>query len=103
MYNIIYTFRAPSSDSENTITKSFDTLEEASKYIRDGWYESYCDTNDYPEECDVEDMGCLFPSKDAFSVDAIKDKLQNKKSVLLFGPRSDNFCLVPDELWLKIS
>ena len=102
MYTVTYIYREPFCDSENIITKSFLTIEEVSKYIRDGWYESYCDKNNYPDEWDEIDMCCLFPSKNDFSIDAIKNKLQNNKNALLFGPRSDNFWLVLDELWLKI-
>jgi hypothetical protein len=48
-------------------------------------------------------MNCPFPSKDEFSLEKIKEKIaktKNKREIVLFGPRSDFCCLVPNELIL---
>jgi len=101
MFLVTYITRTQSSGFESRNNKTFDTLEQAAEYIRTEWYDSFCELNDYPDEWDEEDLGRPMPTRDDFSLDAIK-KAMSKKFWLgkLFDPYS-NYCgHVPNELHL---
>lgn len=103
MFRVTYIARAHSSGIENRNSKTFDTLEQAAKYIQDEWYESFCTLNNYPDDWDADDMGCSMPEREDFSLEAI-NKLRSKKVWLgvLFAPYSTLLTLVPDELRLEM-
>jgi len=95
--------RAHSSGYENSSKKIFETIEQVAEYLQNTWYNDFCEGYGFPEEWDEADMNCPFPSKDEFSLDKIKQKIANtkfKRQIVLFGPRSDFCCLVPNELIL---
>jgi len=102
MFLVSYTYRTASSGSESRNDKVFDTLEEAAKYIRTEWYDSFCEINEYPDEWDEENLGRSMPTRNDFSIEAIKNIIFSKfKPTLLFGPY-DKYCgLVQNELHLK--
>ena len=101
MFLFTYITRAHSSGFENRTNKIFDTLEEAVEYIRTEWYDSFCEINNYPDDWDEEDFGRPMPTRDDFSLEAIK-KVRSAKyhSGTLFDPYSQYCALVPDELHL---
>lgn len=101
MFLVTYITRTASSGFESRTNKSFDTLEDAVKYINTEWYNSFCEINDYPNEWDDVDLGRLMPTREEFSLESIKE-LRSKKywSGTLFDAYS-NYCgLVPNELHL---
>jgi hypothetical protein len=98
--------RAFSSGNESSYKKIFNTLEEATTYIHDVWYDEFCTDFDFPSEWDEEDMGAPFPKKEEFTFKAIKDKMENskynKRSINLFRYYSQHHALIPNELILEI-
>ena len=102
MYHLTSTSRTMSSGFESTYKKSFVTLEEAVTYIRDDWYDEYCSDFDFPAEWDEEDRGCPFPTKDQFTLDIIKAKMQSKRRFVLLDAWSQYACLVPNEVVLEL-
>ena len=98
--------RALSSGNESSYKKVFSTLEEATTYIHDEWYDEFCQDFYFPSEWDEEDMGAPFPNKEEFTFKAIKDKMENskynKRSINLFRYYSQSHALFPHELILEI-
>ena len=98
--------RALSSGNESSRKKIFDSLEEATTYIHDEWYDEFCEDFEFPSEWDEEDMGVPFPKKEEFTFKSIKDKMENskynKKSIKFFNYYSQYAALVPYELILEI-
>jgi hypothetical protein len=94
MYNLMFVTRARSSGYENRHTIGFETIEAASNYIRNQWYDSYFEE----EEWDEEHMKGPQPTKDEFSPEAIVKKLGNQNTVALFDPYNYYHALVPDEI-----
>jgi hypothetical protein len=90
----MFVTRARSSGYENRHTIGFETIEAASNYIRNQWYDSYFEE----EEWNEEDMRRTCPTKDDFSPEAIEKKLGKKNSVALFNPYNYYHALVPDEI-----
>ena len=101
MFLVTYITRTQSSGFESRNNKIFDTLEQAAEYIRTEWYDIFCGLNYYPDEWDEEDLGRPMPTRDDFSLDAIKKAMSKKFwSGTLFDPYS-NYCgHVPNELHL---
>jgi hypothetical protein len=90
-----------SSGYESTYKKSFATLEEAASYIHDVWYDEFCQDYDFPVEWDEEDRGCAFPKKEEFTPEAIKTKMQKKRSLVLLDAYSQYAALRPNEVMLE--
>ena len=93
--------RAHSSGYENSSKKIFDTIEEVANYVHNVWYDGFCSDYEYPAEWDENDMGMPFPTKDEFTVEAIKNKFNKRRSLVLFGPYSQYHCLILNELLLE--
>jgi len=103
MYIITEISRAHSSGYENSYKKIFDTLEETVEWIQNQWYPGFCIDYDFPDSWDAEDMECSFPSKDEFSLEKIKQRIEKKRNnIVIFGPFSKYCQLVPNELILDI-
>lgn len=100
MYHLIFTYRQLSSGAAHNSAKSFTTLEETARYLQDEWYDEFCEAFEFPSEWDEEDMGCPFPKKGDFTLEALKSKLNNRNRVVLFDPYSKYAGLVPHELLL---
>ena len=100
MFLVQTIYRAHSSGDESTDRSSFQTLEEAVSYITNDWYTGFCVDYDYPDAWDSEDMGMAFPTKEEFAKSVNEKTASMKRSVELFGPRSDYCALVPVELTL---
>jgi len=102
MFLVTYITRTLSSGYENRNSKTFDTLEEAATYIHGDWYDSFCEINYYPDEWDEEDFGRPIPTREDFSLEAIKKARSNKYFFgNLFKPYSKYAALVPNELLLE--
>ena len=89
-------YRTSSSGFESSKKHTFDTIEKASEYIRTEWYDNLCEENDYPSEWDEENLGGPMPSRDDFTVEAIK-----KAGKVLFAPYDKYCALVQNELHLE--
>jgi len=102
MFLVSEIYRTPSSGYTTRANKVFDSLEGAVKYINTQWYDGLCDLNDYPAEWDEENMGQPMPTREDFSLEAIKKIISSRfKPTLIFGPY-DKYCgLVPNELHLE--
>ena len=102
MYVVTYIYRTASSGFETRTNKVFDTIEEAATYIHGEWYDSFCESNDYPNEWDTEDLSRPMPMRDEFSLEAI-NAARSKKFWLgtLFAPYSAYCGLVQNELRLE--
>lgn len=98
MYLVTEIYRTASSGYENSHKELFDTIEQASEYIRTTWYDGLCELNDYPSEWNEEDLGGPMPTRDAFTVEAIK-KIRGK---VLFAPYDQHHAIVQNELHLEI-
>ena len=98
MYLVTVIYRTASSGYENSYKKLFDTLEEASEYIRTVWYDEFCELNYYPDEWDEENLRGPMPTRDAFTVEAIK-KIRGK---VLFAPYDHYHCIIQNELHLEV-
>jgi len=96
MFLLTYIYRNPSTGAEQSHPKLFQTLEEASEYIRTEWYDSLCEINDYPSYWDEDDLGPM-PSRDEFTVEALK---KNKYKVI-FAPYDKHHAIVQNELRLE--
>jgi len=96
MYLLTIISRTMSSGFESRTNKTFDTIEQASEYIRTEWYDSLCEDNDYPDLWDEESLGGPMPSRDDFTV----EKIKNKKYGVLFAPYDKNNAIVQNELHL---
>jgi hypothetical protein len=105
-YLVTIISRALSSGNESSYKRVFSTLEEATTYIHDEWYDEFCTDYDYPQYWDEEDMGAPFPKKEEFTFEVIKNKMENskynKRSITLFNYYSQYATLVPYELILEI-
>jgi hypothetical protein len=95
MFLVTCIYRTASSGFETSSKHTFDTIEEASEYIRTEWYNTLCEINDYPSEWDEEDLGPM-PSRDEFTVEAIK-----KKGKVLFAPYDKYHAIIQNELHLE--
>lgn len=95
MFVVTYIYRAASSGAEQIRNKIFNTLEDASTYIRTEWFDSLCEDNDYPSEWNEEDLGPM-PSRDDFTVEQIK-----KKGNVLFAPFNKYYYIVQNELRIE--
>jgi hypothetical protein len=96
MFLVTYVYRQASSGAEHTYPRIFQTLEEASEYIRTEWYDSFCDNNDYPQEWNEEDLGGPMPTRDDFM-----NFIKNRKSKIIFSPYDCHHALVQNELRLE--
>jgi len=97
MFLVTSIYRQGSSGAEQSHKKLFETLEEASEYIRTEWYDSLCEINDYPQYWEEEDLGGPMPSRDEFTLESIK----KRKSNVLFAPYDNHLCLIQNELHLE--
>jgi hypothetical protein len=102
MYHFTLLTRTLSSGFESTFKKSFATLEEASTYIHDEWYPSFCEDFEFPRDWDEEDMGRAFLKKDELTLEAIKTKMQNKRRLVLLDAYSNYAALKPFEVLLEV-
>jgi hypothetical protein len=105
MYNFTSISRTLSSGSESRFFKSFETLEEAAKYIQNEWYDQFCEAFEFPGDWDEEDKGCSFPKKEEFTYESLKQKFTNKYSkrrVVLINAYSQYAALIPNEVLLEI-
>ena len=87
MYHLTCISRTMSSGYETSYKKSFETLEEAAKYMHDVWYDEYCEDYFFPDEWDEEDRGCPFPKKEEFTYESLKNKLITD---WLLSPQNDH-------------
>jgi hypothetical protein len=102
MFLVTYITRTKSSGFESRTNRTFYTLEQAAEYIQGEWYTSFCELNDYPTEWDEEDLGRPMPTREDFSLEAIKKARSSKfKSKVLFDPYSQYAGLVTNELHLE--
>jgi hypothetical protein len=97
--------RAHSSGAEHWYERTFLSLEGASKYMQQYLKDIASDFN-YPEDWEVDDMGCEFPEPDIFSVEKLQEHLVKEKKNLgydspIWGPQSDWECQAPREVFLK--
>lgn len=97
MYLVTYIYRSASSGSESRTNKVFNTIEEASEYIRTEWFDSLCEINEYPSDWDEENLGRPMPTRDDFTVEAIK-KIRGST---LFAPYDNHHAIVQNELLLE--
>ena len=97
MYVLTCIYRTASSGFESSNKHIFDTLEEASEYIRTEWYNGLCEINDYPSEWNEEHLRGPMPSRDDFTVEALQ-KLRGK---VLFAAYDTYHCIVQNELHLE--
>ena len=102
MYHLTSISRTMSSGFESKFVKSFATLEEAVTYIQDVWFDEYCQDFEFPAEWDEEDRGCPFPTKEEFTLEAIKTKMGKKHRLVLLDGWSQYACLVPNEVVLEL-
>lgn len=103
MFLLTETSRAHSSGSENTMHRTFSTIDDLANFVYFVWYDDFCESYDFPEEWDAEDMGMEFPSKQEFLPKIICEKISHLKHgytrpVTLFDAYSKYACLVPNEL-----
>jgi hypothetical protein len=96
MFLVTWITRTASSGFENRMNHMFETIEAASEYIRTEWYDEFCELNYYPDEWDEENLGGPMPSRDDFTVEAIK---KNRGNVLL-APFDTYHQIVQNELHL---
>ena len=97
MYILTCIYRTASSGFEHNTKHIFDTIEKASEYIQTEWYDSLCELNYYPSEWNEENLRGPMPSRDAFSVEAIK-KIRGK---VLFAPYDTYHAIIQNELHLE--
>ena len=90
----MFVTRARSSGYENRHTIAFETIEAASNYICNQWYDSYFEEEEWIEEHMKEPQ----PTKDEFSPEAIEKKLGKQNTVALFDPYNYYHSLVADEI-----
>jgi hypothetical protein len=90
----MFVTRARSSGYENRHTIAFETIEAASNYICNQWYDSYFEEEEWIEEHMKEPQ----PTKDEFSPEAIEKKLGRQNTVALFDPYNYYHSLVADEI-----
>jgi hypothetical protein len=95
MFVLTCIYRTASSGFEHNNKHIFDTIEKASEYIRTEWYDGLCELNEYPSEWNEEHLGGPMPSRDDFTVEAIK-----KKGRVLFAPYDRYHAIVQNELHL---
>jgi hypothetical protein len=95
MFLLTYIYRQLSSGAEHTNNKTFNTLEEASIYIRTEWFDDLCETNDYPSYWDEDALGPM-PSRDDFTVEEIQ-----RKGRVLFAPYDKDNCIIQNELRIQ--
>jgi len=96
MYILTCIYRTASSGFEHNTKHSFNTIEEASKYIMTEWYDGLCELNEYPSEWNEEDLGGPMPSREAFTVEALKKIRGN----VIFAPYDNYHAIVQNELHL---
>ena len=103
-YLAIIIDRAPSSGAEHRSQQVFLSLEGASAWLMKQ-FEGYGEDWYYPDEWDEEDMGCTFPEKEIFSVDALKANLATNDVAFydkaIWGPYSQYQGQVPIEFFIK--
>lgn len=63
MYHLINIIRNPSNGSEFITVKQFETIEEASEYVRTDWYDAFCSNQEEWDDYDVP-----FPKREDFTV-----------------------------------
>ena len=95
MYTLTFVHRAHSSGNQSISTKSFIDLNSVSKFLQNEWYDE-----EFEEGWDAEDMGCEQPTKDDFAMKELESKLGKRRQVKLYGPYSQCFALVLDEVIL---
>lgn len=98
MFLVTYIYRQASSGAEHSHPRVFQTLEEATEYIRTEWYDSFCDGNDYPQEWDEENLGGPMPSRDDF-VNFVKNRKPWAKTI--FAPYDNHHAIVQNELRIE--
>lgn len=96
MFLVTYIYRNPSTGAEQSHPRVFQTIQEATEYIRTEWYDDFCEINYYPEEWNEENLGGPMPSRDDF-VSFVK----NGKSKTLFAPYDNHHAIVQNELRLE--
>jgi hypothetical protein len=96
MFLVTYIYRQASSGAEHSYPHIFQTLEEATEYIRTEWYDDFCESNYYPEEWDEENLGGPMPSRDDF-VKFIKER----KWSTIFAPYDKHHAIVQNELRIQ--
>jgi hypothetical protein len=96
MFLLTWITRSASSGFENRTNHIFDTIEEASTYIRTEWYDEFCEFNDYPCEWDEENLGGPMPSREDFTV----EKIQKNRYKVLLSPFDKHHQIVQNELHL---
>jgi len=101
MYYLINISMDYSNQYDTSKKKCFISLEDVSNYLCNVWYEEFCETFDFPEEWDEENMGCAFPSAIDFKIDFIRNKVQNKQRVVLFKWYNKSKCAAPYEIILE--
>lgn len=92
--------RAHSSGSEDTLTKTFATLDDASVWIHN-YIIGLCMDYNWPEDWDSADMGgAPSPTSDLASVSRLQVLLAKSKGkeVLVWGPESEYECQRPEEI-----
>ena len=103
-YIAIIIERAPSSGAENRSQRVFLSLEGASAWLMEQ-FESYGEDWYYPAEWDEEDMGCTFPEKEIFSVEALKENIATNDVAYfdkpIWGPQSEYQGQAPIEFFIK--
>ena len=98
MFLVTYIYRQASSGAEHSHPRVFQTLEEATEYIRTEWYDSFCESNYYPEEWDEENLGGPMPSRDDF-VNFVKNRKAWAKTI--FAPYDNHHAIVQNELRIE--
>lgn len=103
-YLAIIIERAPSSGGESRSQQVFLSLEGASAWLMKQ-FECYGEDWYYPDEWDEEDMGCPFPDKNIFNVDALKANLATNDVAFydkaIWGPQSEYQGQAPIEFFIK--
>jgi len=95
MFLVTYIYRQASSGAEHSYPRIFQTLEEATEYIRTEWYDEFCESNYYPEEWYEEHLGPM-PSRDDF----VKF-VNERKSSTIFAPYDTHHAIVQNELRIQ--
>jgi hypothetical protein len=100
--------RALSSGYETTSHRTFITVEDLANFVYFVWYEQFCESYNFPDMWDAEDMGMEFPSRKDFAASTICEKISQMKHgntlpVKLFDAYSQYASLVPNELTVSVT
>ena len=97
MYTLTFIYRMKSGGFRYTLTRTFNTINEVSKYLQETWYEQQFES----EHWDSDDKGCEQPTRNDFSVTSLETRLGNTTQVELYGPYSQFLAVVPDQVILS--